>query len=93
MAQPTKETVVLRGGFVAQLAMLKQLWALEDRGCRFSLQDDGSLHIATSGTGTEAELTRRRAHRTLARALVAYRPPDDGMAYSGATEQGGACGD
>jgi predicted transcriptional regulator len=75
MGRASERFIVLRGGLVAELAVLRQLWALENRGCQFTQQKDGTVHIDTNGDVRKEELTFLRAYQTMTRELVAYVPP------------------
>ena len=75
MARASDRFIILRGGFVAELTVLKQLWALENQGCEFSIQSDGAVHVNTDAEVGDAELGFLRAHRMMTRKLVAYVPP------------------
>jgi hypothetical protein len=78
MGRVSDRFIVLRGGLVAELTVLKQLWELERRGCTFTIQSDGAMHIETAGDIGPAELAFLRSHREMTRELVAYVPPSPG---------------
>lgn len=67
----SSELVVLRNGPAVPVALLRRLWALEDRGCRFTLEDD-AVRIRPASAVTPEDLAYLRAHRQAVRELVAY---------------------
>jgi hypothetical protein len=75
MGRASERFLVLRGGLVAELSVLRQLWALEDRGCRFTIEADGRVQISPESAVTTEEVEFLRAHHVETRQLVAYEAP------------------
>jgi hypothetical protein len=64
--------VTLRGGVVASLEVLQRLWALEHRGARFELLEDGRFRVVPIDVLTPEDKSFLRAHRDEARTLLDY---------------------
>ena len=73
--------VIFRGGFVADLALVKRLWDIEARGCSFHRKDDGGFRVVPSGQLTPDEVDFFRARRDEARRVLAYQA-DDGHLFT-----------
>ena len=69
------KVVTLRGGVVVPLSALRLAWALEDRGRRFAILDDGALSVRPRSALTDED--REAIRRQELRAIIAYRVPDD----------------
>jgi hypothetical protein len=68
--------VTLRGGVVVELAVLKVLWSLEDRGAKFLLKSDGGFRVEPAALLTAAETQFLRQHRNEARRVLEYTCPE-----------------
>ncbi len=67
----TSQTVVLRGGLTVDVAGLKLLWSLEDRGVDVRLAADGALLVARVELSADDREGIREYRDQLVR-LVAY---------------------
>jgi hypothetical protein len=68
--------VTFRGGFVADWAVVSRLLALEQRGARFELKDDGGFRVIPPNVLTTEDTDFLRAHRAEARRVLEYQADD-----------------
>ena len=66
------EFVILRGGSAVEVAALKLLWRLEDRGLDIRLDDDGRLLVGPRDALTPRDRAGIREHRDSLVELVRY---------------------
>jgi hypothetical protein len=75
--------VTFRDGTVASVAVLECLWAIEARGGRLDVTDDGGLLVTPQGIVTATERVFLRENQEEARRLVRYVADDSHL--TGAT--------
>jgi hypothetical protein len=68
----SERLVHFKGGFVANWAVVECLLNLEARGARFELVEPDRFRVIPSSLLTADDLAFLRAHRTEARAVLAY---------------------
>ena len=59
------EVVTLKGGFIADEAALRRLWAIEEQGVHFSLRDDGRVRVAPADRLSDDDRVFLREHGRL----------------------------
>ena len=69
------EDVVLSGGVMAPLRVLRLLWSLEERGVALRLAADGAVRVSPRGHLSEGERAFIRQHRDAVVRLVQYQAP------------------
>jgi hypothetical protein len=70
--------VMLKGGLVVPLEVLKLAWSLEDRGAIFLLDGPELVIDAPTGAITEADAAATRRWRMHLIEIVGYQPPMSG---------------
>jgi len=68
----SETTVVLKGGVVANTAVVVRLLDIERRGARFELLDLGRFRVVPSSVLTPEDVAFLRRHRDEARRLLEY---------------------
>ena len=68
----SSQTVVLRGGLTVDVAALRLLWSLEDRGVDVRLAADGALLVGPRAALTDTDRAAIREHRNILEWLVRY---------------------
>ena len=78
--------ITFRDGTVASVAVLECLWAIEARGARLDVTDDGGLLVTPQGIVTATERVFLRENQDDARRLVRHVADDsqltDAAAFS-----------
>ena len=68
----SSELVSFKGGFVADLAVVRRLLELEGRGVTFNLLDNDRFKVDPPSTLTPDDIAWLRQRRDEARACIAY---------------------
>jgi hypothetical protein len=76
MPTTAPSSVLFRGGFVADWAVVCRLLDLETRGARFLLLDGGRFKVVPPSVLTDADRAFLKEHRDAARACIAYTADD-----------------
>jgi hypothetical protein len=67
--------VTLRGGLAVPTAAVLLALALEDRGCRLRVDEDGSLVASSRELLTDSDRAQIRKYRDHLKAIVSYEAP------------------
>ena len=80
--------ITLKDGFVVEVAALRRLWDLEERGVHFSLLDDGRVRVAPADRLTADDRAFLHAHHNLViYSLTTTLPDDAGVAGASPSSQ------
>jgi hypothetical protein len=79
------ELVTFRGGFTADLAVVRRLLSIEARGAQLVPLADGGFRVVPPSVLTEDDRVFLQAHRAEARRVVQYQA-DDAHLFSDTTK-------